>query len=74
MKTRYEYVIWGIPKGKKEEVILLTQLDGRNITDITSAHNLSKYISSKYRCKKLRVQKIDLGKNDISEDFINSIN
>jgi hypothetical protein len=64
-----EYVIWGVPKGKKDETILFTK--AKNMAE---AKNVMKILENKYDVKKTRIQVIDLSKSyDIKKEFTQAI-
>lgn len=60
-----EYVIWGIPKGQSEEVLLMSMFDGQPIKHYGLAENLCHMLRHKYHCKEVRIQEVDLTDNKI---------
>lgn len=61
-----EYAIWGIPKGKKDEELLLSKFEGEYIKYYGLAENLASLLRHKYHCKKVRIQEIDLLDNNLN--------
>lgn len=61
-----EYVIWGVPKGMKEETLLISKFDGRTITDKAVADRLAKILVDKHGCTNVRIQEIDLTDHKIN--------
>lgn len=67
-----EFIIWGIPKGQDEEIILMSKFDGEPIMYYGLAENLASLLRHKYHCRGVRIQEIDLTDNEI--DFKHTIN
>jgi len=61
-----EYVIWGVPPNEEEEKLLLTNLEGKPVTDIEVAKNLKSVLEKKHGCTNVRIQTVDLSDNDFS--------
>lgn len=66
---KIEYIVWGKQKGQSDESILLTQIEGKQLTR-DEAHNAVRILESKYGCTECRVQEIDL---TTKPNFLNTI-
>lgn len=63
--TKTEYIIWGVPPGKKDEQILFTKAKSMG-----EAKKVIETLTQKHGCKKCRVQTIDLSQDtDFSQEF-----
>jgi len=67
--TKTEYIIWGIPPGKRDEEILYTKAkssgEAKKVIDI---------LTQKHGCKKCRVQVLNLSQDtDFSQEFGNTV-
>jgi hypothetical protein len=63
--TKTEYIIWGVPPGKKDEQILFTKAKS-----MSEAKQVIEILTQKHECKKCRVQTIDLSQDtDFSQEF-----
>ncbi len=60
-----EYVIWGIPRNGKEEVLLLTSVQGKKIVSRDNANRLMMVLEDIHDCTACRIQEIDLENNKI---------
>ena len=68
--TKTEYIVWGVPPGKKDEQILFT-----NAKSMSEAKKVIEILAQKHGCKKCRVQTIDLSQDtDFSQEFGKTIN
>jgi len=63
--SREEFVVWGIPKGKKKEEILFTKANSKKEAD-----KIKKILTDKHGCTKVRVQVIDFS---TKPDFVSAI-
>jgi len=55
-----EYVVWGVPKGQKDEQLLFAQMpSGEPITDRKVAKNLKRIAELRFKATKVRIQTID---------------
>jgi len=69
-KSNKEFIVWGIPEGKKDEEILTTKAE-----NMQQAKNVIKVLEKKYNAKKCRIQVIDLSKEyDMYKAFSGTIN
>lgn len=66
-----EYIIWGIPKDKLDEEILISEKFA--IKDLKLANAVCKDLEEKHGCKNTRVQIIDWNINPL-ESFVQSVN
>lgn len=66
MKSYFEYVIWGIPADQTEEVLLVSKVDNKVLTDRKEAERWAKVCIEKYKCKNVRIQQVNLSDNKIS--------
>jgi len=64
--VKKEYIVWGIPPGKKDEEILFTK--AKNMGE---AKKVCDVLEKKHNCKKCRVQTLDLS---TTPDFTNVFN
>lgn len=65
-----EYVIWGIPKGKKYEEVLHTGCE-----TMAEAKKVSEILEKKYKCTEVRIQVLNLNQPwDSVQSFLNSVN
>ncbi len=67
--TKTEYIVWGIPPGKRDEEILFTKAkssgEAKKVIDI---------LTQKHGCKKCRVQVLNLSQDtDFSQEFGNTV-
>jgi hypothetical protein len=67
--TKTEYIVWGIPPGKRDEEILYTKAkssgEAKKVIDI---------LTQKHGCKKCRVQVLNLSQDtDFSQEFGNTV-
>jgi hypothetical protein len=69
--SKKEFIVWGIPEGKSEETLLLSEKAG--IKTIEQANNAIKLLEEKYGCKKCRIQIIDMSEGISADDFINTL-
>ena len=68
-EIKEEYVIWGVPPGKRDEEILYTKAKS-----MSEANRIRKVLESKYNCTKTRVQTIDLSAEfDLGKEFTRAI-
>ena len=61
-----EYIVWGIPPGKKDEEVLYTKSKSKS-----EANKICDLLEKKHGCKKCRVQVLDLS---TTPDFTNVFN
>jgi hypothetical protein len=67
--TKTEYIVWGIPPGKREEEILYTKAKSSG-----EAKKVCDILTQKHGCKKCRVQTLNLSQDtDFSQEFGNAI-
>lgn len=66
-----EFIIWGVPKGKNDEEILMTKFDGEPIRYYGLAQNLVSLLRHKYHCRNVRIQELNLTDNNL--DFTHTI-
>ena len=67
--TKTEYIVWGIPPGKKDEEILYTKAKSSG-----EAKKVCDILTQKHGCKKCRVQTLNLSQDtDFSQEFGNTI-
>ena len=66
-----EYIIWGIPKDKINEEILISEKFG--IKSLVLANAVCKDLEEKHGCKNTRIQIVDLSINPL-ELFKQSVN
>ena len=66
-----EYVIWGIPKNESNEVLLITEYQGKKLTDIGDAEDVKLWLTIHKGCKDVRIQTIDFSE---PVDFTKTIN
>jgi hypothetical protein len=60
--SRYEYIIWGVPKDESLEELLFTQNQkGEVIATIKKAQDIKALLEEKYGVTKARIQTVDLG-------------
>ena len=68
--TKTEYIVWGIPPGKKDEEILYTKAKSSG-----EAKKVCDILTQKHGCKKCRVQTLNLSQDtDFSKEFGNTVN
>lgn len=68
--NKKEYIIWGIPPGKRDEAILFT-----NAESMPEAKRVMDVLKQKHGCTKLRVQVLDLSKElDLKKTFGGTLN
>ena len=60
-----EFVIWGIPPGQIEEVVLLTSVEGEKITERDRAEKLMRHLQNVHNCTSCRIQEVNLMDNEI---------
>jgi hypothetical protein len=65
---RIEYILWGVPPGEREEVVVLDQPGGKPITNLQSAKKYKKVLEKEHDVTKVRIQTIDFSK-DLSNMF-----
>jgi len=63
-----EYVLWGVPPGEREEVLVLDAPGGKPITKLSSAKKYKKVLEKEHGVKKIRIQTIDFSQ-DLSKMF-----
>jgi len=67
--TKTEYIVWGIPPGKRDEEILFTKAKSSG-----EAKKVCDILTQKHGCKKCRVQVLNLSQDtDFSKEFGNTI-
>ncbi len=54
-----EYVIWGIPPGQTDEVVLVASYGGKQITDKKIASKIAEW-ATKRGASSVRIQEVDL--------------
>jgi hypothetical protein len=69
---RIEYILWGVPPGEKDEVVVLDQPGGKPITDLKSAKKYKDILEKKHGVTKVRIQTIDFS-DDLSNMFKQAI-
>jgi hypothetical protein len=65
-----EYVLWGVPPGKKDEDLLIGTQGGKPITSKSQADKLKVWLETEKKCKKVRIQTLDLS---TPPDFMGTI-
>ena len=63
-----EYVLWGVPPGEREEVLVLDAPGGKPITKLSDAKKYKKVLEKEHGVKKIRIQTIDFSQ-DLSKMF-----
>ena len=63
-----EYVLWGVPPGQREEVLVLDAPGGKPITKLSSAKKYKKVLEKEHGVTKIRIQTIDFSQ-DLSKMF-----
>jgi hypothetical protein len=67
--TKTEYIVWGIPTGKRDEEILYTKAKSNS-----EAKKVCDILTQKHGCKKCRVQVLNLSQDtDFSQEFGNTV-
>ena len=67
-RQQTEYVLWGVPPGHKEEVLVLDAPGGKPITKLSSAKKYKTVLEKEHGVKKIRIQTIDFSQ-DLSKMF-----
>jgi hypothetical protein len=63
-----EYVLWGVPPGEREEVLVLDAPGGKPITKLSDAKKYKEILEKEHGVKKIRIQTIDFSQ-DLSKMF-----
>jgi hypothetical protein len=67
--TKTEYIVWGVPPGKRDEEILYTKAKSSG-----EAKKVCDILTQKHGCTKCRVQTLNLSQDtDFSKEFGNTI-
>ena len=68
--NQVEYVLWGVPPGEREEVLVLDAPGGKPITKLSSAKKYKAVLEKEHGVTKIRIQTIDFSQ-DLSKMFTN---
>ena len=66
--NQVEYVLWGVPPGEREEVLVLDAPGGKPITKLSSAKKYKAVLEKEHGVTKIRIQTIDFSQ-DLSKMF-----
>lgn len=66
--NQVEYVLWGVPPGEREEVLVLDAPGGKPITKLSSAKKYKAVLEKEHGVTKVRIQTIDFSQ-DLSKMF-----
>jgi hypothetical protein len=69
---RIEYVLWGVPPGERDEVVVLDAPGGKPITKLSSAKKYKEILEKEHGVTKVRIQTIDFS-DDLSNMFKQAI-
>jgi len=70
--NRIEYILWGVPPGEKDEVVVLDQPGGKPITNLNLAKKYKAILEKEHNVTKVRIQTIDFS-DDLSNMFKQAI-
>lgn len=68
-----EFVVWGIPPGENQEVLLLTEVGGKKIKSLKSAERFKVILETEHQFRSVRIQTINLKDYNLSKEFIKTI-
>ena len=66
--NKFEYIIWGVPKGERNEQILFTKAKSSG-----EAKKIMKILKDKHGVSKIRLQTLDLSKELTGKDFTGAL-
>ena len=66
--NKFEYIIWGVPKGERDEQILYTKAKSSG-----EAKKIMKILKDKHGVSKIRLQTLDLSKELTWKEFTGAL-